>query len=54
MKVVGFEKGGITADIKDKPGIRYDISTAKDASLKPGAGGATQQPPAEGGEAKPQ
>ena len=34
VKVVGYEKGGITADIKDKPGIRYDISTAKDASLK--------------------
>jgi cell wall-associated NlpC family hydrolase len=34
MKVVGYEKGGVTADIKDKPGIRYDISTAKDASLK--------------------
>lgn len=47
VKVVGFEKGGITADIKDKPGIRYDISTAKDSSLK--AGGATQSPaPVEG------
>lgn len=34
VKVVGYEKGGITADIKDRPGIRYDISTAKDASLK--------------------
>jgi hypothetical protein len=46
VKVVGFEKGGITADIKDKPGIRYDISTAKDSSLK--AGGATPAPaPAE-------
>jgi hypothetical protein len=34
VKVVGYEKGGITADIKDRPGIRYDISTTKDASLK--------------------
>ena len=34
VKVVGYEKGGITADIKDRPGIRYDITTAKDASLK--------------------
>jgi len=33
MKVVGFEKGGITADIKDKPAIRYDITTAKDQGL---------------------
>jgi hypothetical protein len=30
VKVVGFEKGGITADIKDKPAIRYDISSAKE------------------------
>lgn len=34
VKVVGYEKGGITADIKDRPGIRYDISTQKDTSLK--------------------
>lgn len=34
VKVVGYEKGGITADIKDRPGIRYDISTTKDASMK--------------------
>ncbi len=33
VKVVGYEKGGITADIKDKPGIRYDITTAKDQAL---------------------
>jgi hypothetical protein len=33
MKVVGFEKGGITADIKDKPAIRYDITTARDQAL---------------------
>jgi hypothetical protein len=36
MKVVGYEKGGITADIKDKPAIRYDITTTKDqAGPKP-------------------
>jgi hypothetical protein len=54
VKVVGFEKGGITADIKDKPGIRYDISTAKDSSLKPGPGGATQNSPAPAEGAQPQ
>jgi hypothetical protein len=58
VKVVGFEKGGITADIKDKPGIRYDISTAKDSSMKPSGGGATQNQntpaPAEGAQPKPQ
>lgn len=33
VKVVGYEKGGVTAEIKDKPGIRYDITTTKDAAL---------------------
>lgn len=45
VKVVGYEKGGITADIKDRPGIRYDITTAKDASLKK-QGNATDPAPA--------
>lgn len=48
VKVVGFEKGGITADIKDKPGIRYDIGSAKDSSLKAGAAPANTPAPAEG------
>jgi hypothetical protein len=25
VKIVGYEKGGLTADIKDKPAVRYDI-----------------------------
>ena len=36
VKVVGFEKGGITSDIKDKPAIRYDISSTKDQASKQG------------------
>jgi len=48
VKVVGFEKGGITADIKEKPGIRYDISTAKDSAMNKGGGAQTTTPPAEG------
>jgi hypothetical protein len=44
VKVVGFEKGGITSDIKDKPAIRYDISSAKDQAVKQGDPAAT--PPA--------
>jgi hypothetical protein len=43
VKVVGYEKGGITADIKDRPGIRYDISSSK------GSGGPGDKPAAEGG-----
>lgn len=37
VKVVGYEKGGITQDMKDKPAIRYDISTTKDTLTKPTA-----------------
>ena len=33
VKVVGYEKGGITANLNDKAGIRYDITTTKDAAL---------------------
>jgi hypothetical protein len=48
MKVVGFEKGGITTDIKDKPAIRYDIATAKDQALaRPPAGKAAGDAPAD-------
>lgn len=45
VKVVGYEKGGITADIKDKPGIRYDITTAKDQALNKAAEQAGVPPP---------
>jgi hypothetical protein len=30
VKIVGYEKGGITSDIKDKPGIRYDATWSAD------------------------
>jgi hypothetical protein len=45
VKVVGFEKGGITSDIKDKPAIRYDISATKDQSVR-SSGDAAATPPA--------
>jgi hypothetical protein len=34
VKIVGFEKGGFTTDLKDRPAIRYDIEVAKDAGMK--------------------
>lgn len=46
VKVVGFEKGGITSDIKDKPAIRYDISSAKDQAINRSGGDAAATPPA--------
>lgn len=48
VKVVSYEKGGITAQMKDKPGVRYDISSTKEV---PRTGGdaapaeGTQNPP---------
>lgn len=45
VKVVGFEKGGITADIKDKPAIRYDITSAKDQAVKQAGGEKAGEPP---------
>jgi len=47
VKVVGFEKGGITSDIKDKPAIRYDISSTKDQATKQGGDQAGSPPPTE-------
>ena len=34
VKIVGYEKGGFTSDLKDRPAIRYDIEVAKDAGMK--------------------
>ncbi|MHB8873954.1 MAG: dihydrolipoamide acetyltransferase [Myxococcaceae bacterium] len=34
VKIVGFEKGGLTTDLKDRPAVRYDQAVAKDGSLK--------------------
>ncbi|XXF79800.1 dihydrolipoamide acetyltransferase [Myxococcaceae bacterium GXIMD 01537] len=30
VRVVGFEKGGITTDLKDRPAVRYDIEVSHD------------------------
>ena len=32
LRVVGFERGGITSDLKDKPAVRYDIAVTRDTS----------------------
>lgn len=34
LKIVAFEKGGITTDMKDRPAVRYDLGVAKDAAMK--------------------
>ncbi len=35
VKIVGYEKGGLTSDLKDRPSVRYDVEVAKDAAMKP-------------------
>ena len=30
VKVVGFEKGGLTAELKDRPAIRYDVDVQRE------------------------
>jgi len=30
VKIVGYEKGGITTDLKDRPAVRYDVEVKRD------------------------
>jgi hypothetical protein len=34
LKIVAYEKGGITADLKDRPAVRYDLERTTDTSNK--------------------
>ena len=34
IKVVGFEKGGLTAELKDRPAIRYDVDVQREESAR--------------------
>jgi hypothetical protein len=45
VKVVGFEKGGMTAELKDRPAVRYDVDVQRE---EPGARAAAPVAPAEG------
>lgn len=43
IRIVGYEKGGITTDLKDRPAVRYDVEVKQDTNAAPGekpAGGA--------------
>ncbi|MGO8968189.1 MAG: dihydrolipoamide acetyltransferase [Myxococcaceae bacterium] len=42
VKVVGYEKGGLTTDLKDRPAVRYDVEVTKDAGLKAAQGEGTK------------
>jgi uncharacterized small protein (DUF1192 family) len=30
IRIVGFEKGGLTAELKDRPAVRYDVDTQRE------------------------
>jgi hypothetical protein len=55
VKIVGFEKGNITTDLKDRAAVRYDIEVSKDGAMKTPTGvppataapGASTAPPAQ-------
>ncbi|HEY1908155.1 MAG TPA: dihydrolipoamide acetyltransferase, partial [Myxococcaceae bacterium] len=32
VKVVGYEKGGITTDLKDRPAVRYDVEVNREVA----------------------
>ncbi len=39
IKVVGFEKGGLTAELKDRPAIRYDVDVQREEAGRKSATG---------------
>jgi len=50
VKVVGYEKGGLTTDLKDRPAVRYDVEVTKDAGLKSAQQGEGTKPGAPAGQ----
>jgi len=38
IRVVGFEKGGMTAELKDRPAVRYDVDVQREEPSKPAEG----------------
>lgn len=51
VRVVGFEKGGLTTDLKDRPAVRYDIAVSRDAGGNK-AGSDAAKVPVSSGETK--
>jgi len=43
VKIVGYEKGGITTDLKDRPAVRYDVEVNREAAPKPQAQAETKE-----------
>jgi hypothetical protein len=45
VKVVGFEKGNFTTELKERPAVRYDIQVSKDGEPAPAPAVASEQQP---------
>ena len=43
VRVVGYEKGGLTTDLKDRPAVRYDVEINRDVAPKPSQAQAEQK-----------
>lgn len=43
VRVVGYEKGGFTTDLKDRPAVRYDVEVKQDMADQPQAPEAAQE-----------
>ncbi len=52
VRVVGFEKGGLTTDLQDRPAVRYDIQSSRDSGKQQPAPDAAPPPPAAASETK--
>ena len=47
LKVVGYEKGGITTDFKDRPAVRYEMEVKQDVTGPAAKAAPTEKPAAE-------
>ena len=56
VKIVGYEKGNITTDLKDRPAVKYDVEVTKDSAHREVAadakGSDAKAPPAKTQDAK--
>jgi len=43
VKVVGYEKGGLTTELKDRPAVKYEVEVNREAAPKPSQAKAEQK-----------
>jgi len=53
IKIVGYEKGNITTDLKDRPAVKYDVEVTRDAVKRAADAASEASAPASGAEAAP-